>query len=270
MRFDVIYADPAWRFDNVKTGGSFTSGAEQVYTGNNNGRTTMALADIKALPVQSIAQPNAVLAIWTPTALKFSHGEPTAKAWGFRNYKTTWYWRKTRLGMGFWGRNMVEELLIFTCGDVAPFMLQEPNTRELPADGPNTVAQLRSRAQWYADGCPDLEDLASYQRDGLAADAADDINRALAIIELQQVDGEAWGISAPGEHSAKPDEFRAMLERATGHFSSRHQIELFGRKAVPGWTVLGDRIEGADALPDLCVQGDIRAGLLKVFQKPQP
>jgi N6-adenosine-specific RNA methylase IME4 len=42
-----------------------------------------------------------------------------------------------------------------------------------------------------------------------------------------------------GCHSAKPEQVRAMIERA----SDGSYVELFGRRQVPGWTVFGDQIE---------------------------
>jgi N6-adenosine-specific RNA methylase IME4 len=42
-----------------------------------------------------------------------------------------------------------------------------------------------------------------------------------------------------GRHSEKPEHVRTMIERASpGPF-----LELFGRRAAPGWTVFGDQIE---------------------------
>lgn len=180
MLFDVHYWDPAWSFDNEKTGGTFTSGASQKYP-------CMPLAAIQQLPVASVSAPNAVLFLWVPTRLKFSHGLTTALAWGFHKYQTTIYWQKTRLGMGYWFRNQVEELLVFTKGDVAPFRCQLPNFFSLPA----------------------------------------------------------------GEHSAKPEEFRNLIENATGQISRRHCLEGFARKSVPGWTGVGNQVTGRDVRTDL-------------------
>lgn len=121
--FRVIYADPAWLFADAKTGGNHTSGASQKYD-------VMPLSAIQQLPVQSICQPNAILFLWVPTALKFSHGWTTMVAWGF-DYKTTVYWEKIRkgkrMGMGRYFRNEVEELLVGVSGSVAPFGCQMPN-----------------------------------------------------------------------------------------------------------------------------------------------
>lgn len=129
MKFDVHYWDPPWQFDMKKTGGSFQSGASQKYQ-------TMPLAEIQQIPVASVATPNAALALWVPSRLKFSHGYTTALAWGFPNYQATIYWHKIfkgkRMGMGYWFRGEVEELLVFTRGDVEPFRCQRPNYLSLP------------------------------------------------------------------------------------------------------------------------------------------
>ncbi len=179
MRFEVIMADPPWSFDNVKTGGSFLSGAAQKYP-------TMELAAIQNLPVPALASPNAALFLWVPSRLKFSHGATTLAAWGFK-YQATVYWNKLRLGMGFWFRGQVEELLVATRGDVAPFGCQLPNIISQRAD----------------------------------------------------------------EHSAKPEEFRRLIETATGKFDRRNCVELFQRRTVPNWTGVGNMVTGRDVREDM-------------------
>lgn len=49
----------------------------------------------------------------------------------------------------------------------------------------------------------------------------------------------SWGQFDRGKHSAKPEEVRSMIERA----SHGPYLELFGRKAVGNWTVYGNQIE---------------------------
>lgn len=49
----------------------------------------------------------------------------------------------------------------------------------------------------------------------------------------------SWGEYRRGPHSAKPEEVRGLIERASlGPF-----LELFGRQKVDGWTVWGNQIE---------------------------
>jgi N6-adenosine-specific RNA methylase IME4 len=42
-----------------------------------------------------------------------------------------------------------------------------------------------------------------------------------------------------GEHSAKPPEVRAAIERMYPDFDAQTRLELFGRGDIPGWTVYG-------------------------------
>jgi N6-adenosine-specific RNA methylase IME4 len=51
----------------------------------------------------------------------------------------------------------------------------------------------------------------------------------------------SWAEYARGRHSEKPDEVRSLIERA----SPGPYLELFGRKPVEGWTVLGDEVRPA-------------------------
>ena len=50
-RYKVILCDPPWTYRNKKTGGSMSSGAASKYP-------TMDIADIKSLPISSIAGKN--------------------------------------------------------------------------------------------------------------------------------------------------------------------------------------------------------------------
>jgi N6-adenosine-specific RNA methylase IME4 len=47
-----------------------------------------------------------------------------------------------------------------------------------------------------------------------------------------------------GEHSEKPDAFYALVEALCGG----PRLEVFGRKARPGWTVIGDQAPGGKLL----------------------
>jgi len=46
-----------------------------------------------------------------------------------------------------------------------------------------------------------------------------------------------------GEHSEKPDKFFELIEKLAGPEREGHLVELFGRKARPGWHVFGDEID---------------------------
>jgi N6-adenosine-specific RNA methylase IME4 len=125
VAYSVLYFDPPWKFRDENTGGTFSSGASQKYP-------VMDLPAICQLPVPAIAAPQALLFLWVPTTLKFSHGQAVYTAWGFR-YVTTIYWTKTRLGMGHWFRNIVEEILVCERGGYPALRCQRTNHLTLPA-----------------------------------------------------------------------------------------------------------------------------------------
>lgn len=121
---NVLYLDPPWQFDNIKTGGSMISGAASRYpTIDLDGLTGVAHA------FQSIMARDAVVALWATTAMK-PEAMAVLEAFGVQ-YKTSFYWIKTyggrRMGMGHWHRGGVEELLIGKRGKVKPFKLQHPS-----------------------------------------------------------------------------------------------------------------------------------------------
>jgi len=48
-------------------------------------------------------------------------------------------------------------------------------------------------------------------------------------------------------HSEKPAEFRGLIERASAKtMPGVNKLELFGRKSIEGWTVLGNAVDGLD------------------------
>lgn len=116
-KYNVIYADPPWTYDNKKTGGSMISGAASKYS-------TMTLDEIVNLNVPS--DKNSVLYLWATVPL-LPEAFMVMKAWGFQ-YKTALTWRKIMsLGMGFWYRGQCEHLLFGVKGKIKAFRIQEAN-----------------------------------------------------------------------------------------------------------------------------------------------
>ena len=139
--YRVVYADPPWRFDTYSDKGKGRS-AEAHYD-------CLGIDDIKALPVATLAAPDAVLLMWATDPLLPRALEVIA-AWGF-TYKTVgFYWVKlnksaaARLstewpllaerdfftGLGFWTRANPELCLLATrghpsrrAGDVAKLLI---------------------------------------------------------------------------------------------------------------------------------------------------
>ena len=113
-QFDVILADPPWRFASNST----------AKPGRNVSRhyPTMTVAEIAAMPVVAHAAKDAALFLWT-TAPFLEAAFEVGRAWGFR-YSTNAVWIKDRVGTGYWWRNQHEHLLYFRRG-----RLQRPENR---------------------------------------------------------------------------------------------------------------------------------------------
>ena len=108
-KYNTIYADPPWQFQN-------RTGKVAPEHKRLTRYETMTLADIKALPVSDIADHKAHLYLWIPNAL-LPEGLAVMDAWGFE-YKGNVVWEKDRKdglpdgrGVGFYFRNVTEILL---------------------------------------------------------------------------------------------------------------------------------------------------------------
>ncbi len=92
--FQVVVADPPWRYD----------------TGSSLPYPTMPLEEIKAMPVRKLADENATLWLWTTNA-HLPVAFDVVAAWGFE-YKTLLTWVKDRMGTGEWLRGQTEHCLL--------------------------------------------------------------------------------------------------------------------------------------------------------------
>ena len=105
-KFDVIYADPPWRYDF----------AESSNRKIENHYTTMENSDIAKMKVP--AKDNCVLFMWA-TSPKLLEALEVMKGWGF-TYKTHAIWDKEKIGMGYWFRGQHELLMVGVKGKVSP------------------------------------------------------------------------------------------------------------------------------------------------------
>jgi len=118
-KYNIIYADPPWSFNNKKTGGSMNSGAESQYD-------VMSATDIAKLDVASVAADDCVLVMWW-VGSQPQEALDLVKAWGFKlKTMTGFVWCKKTVkgnpffGMGFWTRAGAECCLIATKGKPKP------------------------------------------------------------------------------------------------------------------------------------------------------
>ena len=114
-KYTVIYCDPPWSFNSKKTGGSMKSGALAKYP-------TMTMADLKAMDVAALCEPDCILIMWY-VGSQPQEALDLCKAWGFTIKNMNGFvWRKLTVklkpffGMGFYTRAGSESALIATIG----------------------------------------------------------------------------------------------------------------------------------------------------------
>lgn len=112
MKYQIIYADPAWNFDTYSDKGKDRSPDYPV----------MTVPDICALPVAGIASEDSILFMWAtyprlPDALR------VITAWGFTFKTVAFTWVKLNplgkgfaFGCGYWTRANPELVLLATRG----------------------------------------------------------------------------------------------------------------------------------------------------------
>jgi N6-adenosine-specific RNA methylase IME4 len=102
-QFDVIYADPPWKYDFSET---TSREIENKYP-------TMEVEEICAMNIPSAE--HSVLFMWA-TAPKLRESLKVMETWGFE-YKTNAIWDKEIIGMGYWFRGQHELLLVGVKGN---------------------------------------------------------------------------------------------------------------------------------------------------------
>jgi N6-adenosine-specific RNA methylase IME4 len=110
--FRVIYADPPWKYNDVRNlPGYADTAAEDDYP-------TQSIEDLCAFPVREIVAENAVLFLWATSPL-LECSFRVINAWGF-TYKASFVWDKIRHNVGHYNSVRHEFLLIGTRGQCTP------------------------------------------------------------------------------------------------------------------------------------------------------
>ncbi|MCA7012500.1 DNA methyltransferase [Dickeya dadantii] len=201
-KYSLIYADPPWSYSN-----SVSNGAAINHYG------TMSLAELKRLPVWSLAHDDAVLALWY-TGTHVEEAIALAKAWGFD----------------------VRQMFLFTWVKLIQRAEQRINKalgNECPLDFWDFLDLLNDITRMNGG---------NYSRQNqesvlLAVRGAGLLRRSASVRQI---------IYSPlGEHSEKPAETRVRLESLFGDVT---RIELFARESVNGWATWGNECHNSTRL----------------------
>lgn len=142
-KYNVIYVDMPWKYNNKKTGGNHKSGATQKYNTIPTGTLRFELTIL----INNIAAKDAVIFFWMTSPME-KEQTTVFDSLDFTP-KTKVYWHKTgevfvdkkekshyykegRLGMGFWVRHQVEFMMMGIKGQVKAFRSARRNLIESP------------------------------------------------------------------------------------------------------------------------------------------
>lgn len=120
-KYELVYCDPSWQFNDKNTGGSYKSGSANVYE-------VMSAKQMCDLPIKNITADNCLLAMWHVGAMPVE-ALRLVNSWGFTLktmsgllwHKTTKPDKKTgevkdAFGMGHWTRQSTESCLFAVKG----------------------------------------------------------------------------------------------------------------------------------------------------------
>lgn len=193
-KYNLIYADPPWQYSNQSTRAA-----------TKNHYPTLSTQSLKTLPINKIADNNAILVMWYTSTFS-REAISVAEAWGFRvrNMKLfTW----VKLNKNY-HQNITKIMKKQGC-------MNADDVFNLISD------QLRFGLGNYTRA--NSEDcLIAVRGKGVKR-----INKSVSQIILAPI----------GEHSAKPPEARDRIVQLYGDIP---RVELFARQNVGGWDAWGN------------------------------
>jgi N6-adenosine-specific RNA methylase IME4 len=222
-KYSVIVADPPWPFKDSLKMSDVKRGAQAQYD-------TMTMQEIRELPVQKVCnRDGAVLCLWVPSSL-LQQGMDTLKAWGFE-HKQTYVWVKTKKHrftrfIKWLKKSILKHQQV--CYD--EFAYKRAINAVI-----DTVPNL------------DMNEELAFGMGRLFRQAHEiclvGISSNFVYKVLQDKSQRSVCLAENLKHSAKPDDLQESLEAM---FPKARKLELFARRLRPGWTCLGNEIDGKD------------------------
>lgn len=121
-KYQIIYADPPWRFKNWSMSELAKRGEKWARKNGRSPYDVMNNEDIYKMKVAEIADKNCILFLWA-TYPKLQEALETIKAWGFIYKTVAFTWVKQNkvsnnwhFGLGYWTRGNPELCLLATKG----------------------------------------------------------------------------------------------------------------------------------------------------------
>jgi N6-adenosine-specific RNA methylase IME4 len=214
-KFRVIASDPPWEFGDELKMSDVKRGASSQYP-------TLTIKALKELPVEELAEDDAVLVLWCPSSL-LAEGLSVMETWGFRQTQTH-IWVKTKIAPL---RHLQKELV------QAFKKLSAVDGTQAPKTGFSGLVK----------GI-----LSNFSLDKVLAFGLGRLFRQTHEVALVGVRGKIYEhlenrsqrsvhFHPVTKHSAKPE---ALQDRLETMFPQGNRLEMFARRDRPGWVCVGD------------------------------
>ena len=212
-KFDVIVADPSYKFSDKLTMSSIKRGAESQYPVLSN-------EALMNLDVESIAADDAILVLWVPSSL-LDLGMKIMESWGFKQTQT-FIWVKIKKEPI---KDFVSNLLT---------VIKKSPKKDLRQDIYDLFDLNNILGFFMGRLFRQTHEIALVGKKGKVYDKLENKSQRSVIF-------------APNfKHSAKPEELQDKLDI----MFSGNKLEMFARRLRPGWTCVGNELPVSEDIRD--------------------
>lgn len=128
MKYQIIYADPPWKFGG--TGATKWRPAKDYYN-------VMGFDELKSLNVEEFCDDDCLLFLWVVSS-ELKKCIEVGESWGFKYITVGFVWYKQRANVGNYTMSQCELCLIFKRGKIPSDRVRNPGTMQFHAE-PVTV-----------------------------------------------------------------------------------------------------------------------------------
>jgi N6-adenosine-specific RNA methylase IME4 len=230
-KFSIVVSDAPWSFEDKLSMSDVKRGAAANYP-------TLSIADIKALPVKEIADPNGcLLALWVPSSL-LQDGLDTMTAYGFAQ-KQTYIWVKVK-------KDIPNLLVKSTIKNIKDYIKANSLYFEDYLADFGLKELLKTHMNNFS-----LKNMLGFNLGRIFRNTHEicliGTNNNNIYQQLANKSQRSVSFATNLKHSAKPEHLQDSLELMFPQaFQDGKCVELFARRQRPGWYCLGNEINGLD------------------------
>lgn len=245
-RYRTIVADPPWAIQDIP---EWTGGVDAAF--HKPPYSTMTLDEIKALPVGTLAAPEAHLYLWT-TVEFLRDSYDVAEAWGFEPMYPL-HWCKTPRGNGLGGKFASNVEYVLFCRErhgavrITSYLADCAKTKGVTTREVNAAMGTSDMAGWWLSRLPHRSRIPTWdqwQQIKELVGADDRFDADVRLVNDHRHDAlkcdTRWWTWPRGKHSAKPEAFLDLVEA----LSPGPYVELFARRDRLGWDTWGNESLG--------------------------